>query len=249
MARKIKKPLSWYIIWVLISAITISLLAAFVLSLPIWQVKYIKVTGNEFIPEEKIINYAKIPLGDGTFHIDLDEIKSRFEKVIQIKEVKIKRKLPATIVINVDERRPFAIAIISNATTLIDDDGFIIAKQGLASSIYKIDIQKYPVVRGINVKSLENGRRLNEKDRFFIKNALGLLSRFVDIGSLQLDVGNREDITIYIEDIIKVKIGSPTEIERKTRIIQALLSSIQGKWPKVSYIDVRVPDSPVIRFK
>jgi cell division protein FtsQ len=247
--RDIKRSIGWYATWTVLSVIIISIAVCFILSLPIWRIRYVQVVGNNYLPEAKIVNTAMIPQGENIFLIDLDEIKNRFSKVIQIKNIKIKRKLPHTIVINVDERAPFAIAIIGGETSLVDEDGFIIARQNLTSSMYKVNITKYPVIRGINKKSLESGNRLNQSDRTFVRSALALLSKFVDLGTIQIEAGNKEDIIIYIEDIMKVKIGDPSDIERKIKIVKVLLGSVKGKWTKVAYMDVRIPDSPVIKFR
>ena len=169
--------------------------------------------------------------------------------MIQIKELNIKRKLPSTIVIDIKERIPYAIVVIGGATSLVDEDGYIIASKSPSYSIYKLDISKYPVIRGVNKKNLEKGMRLDKKDRTFVRAALEMLSKFIDISAIQIEVGDREDIVIYIEDILKVKIGAPSDIERKIKIIKAMRDSVQGKWTKISYIDVRVPDSPVIKFR
>jgi cell division protein FtsQ len=243
------KTLSWYIIWGIIAAVILSIFSGFVFSLPIWQLKEVIINGNKYFTEEKIINIAKLPSGENIFLIDPDEIKARFSNIIQIKELRVSRKLPNKIVIDIIERKPFAIAVIDNLTTLIDDEGFIISKQNLASSIYRLDIAKYPVVRGISRKNLEKGIQLFSNDREFMSSAINLMSNFMDIGSIQIDLANKDDIVIYIEDIIKVKIGNTNDIERKIKIVNVLLGKITGKWEKVSYIDVRVPDNPVIRFK
>jgi len=245
----IKRLIVWYVTWTAITVIVVSILTGFVFSLPIWQVSSVKIAGNNYLPESKIISTARITAGENIFLIDLDEVGSRFLNIIQIKGVKIRRKLPGTIVIEIKERAPFAIAVIGGTTSLIDNEGYIIAKGNLGSSIYRLGIAKCPVIRGISKKSLEKGIRLNAADRIFVRSALDMLSKFMDIGTIQMDVGNREDMIIYVEDILKVKIGDQNEIERKTRIIKALLSSVTGKWNKVAYIDVRVPDSPVIRFR
>ena len=247
--RDIKRLIVLYFTWTAITVIVVSILTGFVFSLPIWQTSSVKVAGNNYLPEAKIVSTAKIPVGENIFLIDLDEVKNRFSDIIQIKDVKVRRKLPGTIIIEIKERTPFAIAVIEGTTSLVDDDGYIVATRNLGSSIYRSGIAKCPVIRGINKKSLEKGVRLNAADRMFARSALNMLSKFMDIGTIQMDVGNREDIIIYVEDILKVKIGDQNEIERKIRIIKALLSSVTGKWNKVAYIDVRVPDSPVIRFR
>lgn len=249
MKARSKKALSWYIIWGIIAAAILTILMGFIFSLPIWQLREITVIGNKYFTEEKIINIARLPSGENIFLIDPDETKARFSNIIQIKELRVSRKLPNKIVINIIERKPFAIAVIDNLTTLIDDEGFIISKQNLASSIYKLDIAKYPVVRGISRKNLQKGIQLSVNEREFMNSAINLMSNFIDIGSIQIDLANKDDIVIYIEDIIKVKIGNMNDIERKIKIVNVLLGKITGKWEKVSYIDVRVPDNPVIRFK
>ena len=248
-ARNARRPISWYLTWAVLSAVIISILTGFMLSLPIWQISSVKVAGNNYFPEAKIKSIAKIPEGERIFHVDIDEVKARFSNVIQIKEIKIKRKLPSTIVIDIKERTPYAIVVIGGTTSLVDEDGYIIAGKNLSSSIYRLDISKYPVIRGVNKKNLEKGIRLDQKDRTFVRAALEMLSKFIDISAIQIEVGDREDIVIYIEDILKVKIGAPSDIERKIKIIKAMRDSVQGKWTKISYIDVRVPDSPVIKFR
>jgi len=248
-ARNARRPVSWYLTWSVLAIVIISILTGFILSLPIWQTGPVKIVGLNYLQESKMISTAKVPQGENIFLIDIDEVKARFSNVVQIKEIKIKRKLPSTIVIEIKERTPFAIVVIGGATSLVDEDGYIIAGKSLNSSIYKLDISKYPVIRGVNKKNLEKGMRLDKKDRTFVRAALEMLSKFIDISAIQIEVGDREDIVIYIEDILKVKIGAPSDIERKIKIIKAMRDSVQGKWTKISYIDVRVPDSPVIKFR
>jgi len=248
-ARNARRPISWYLTWSVLTIVIISILSGFILSLPIWRISSVKVAGINYLPEAKMISTAKIPQGENIFLIDLDEVKARFSNVIQIKEIKIKRKLPSTIVIDIKERTPYAIAVIGGTTSLVDEDGYVIAGKSLGSSMYKLDISKYPVIRGINRKNLEKGMRLDQKDRTFVRAALDMLSKFIDTGAIQIEVGDREDIVIYIEDILKVKIGAPSDIERKIKIIKAMRDSVKGKWTKIIYIDVRVPDSPVIKFR
>jgi len=248
-ARNARRPISWYLTWSVLTIVIISILSGFILSLPIWRICSVKVAGINYLPEAKILGTAKIPQGENIFLIDIDEVKARFSNMIQIKEIKIKRKLPSTIVIDIKERTPYAIVVIGGATSLVDEDGYIIAGKSLSSSIYRLDISKYPVIRGVNKKNLEKGMRLDQKDRAFVRAALEMLSKFIDISAIQIEVGDREDIVIYIEDILKVKIGAPSDIERKIKIIKAMRDSVQGKWTKIIYIDVRVPDSPVIKFR
>jgi cell division protein FtsQ len=247
--RNLRKLIEWYAVWTALTLFVVSVLAGFILSLPVWRVSSVQVVGNNYLSEAKIVNAAKIPQGENIFLIDLDKVKKRYSNVIQIKGINVKWKLPHTIVIDVKERTPFAIAVIGGVASLIDDEGYVIARQSLTSSVYRSDIAKFPVIRGINKKSLEGGIRLNSGDRSFVTSALNMLSKFIDLGTIQIEAGNREDIIIFIEDILKVKIGDQRDMEKKIMIVRAMLGSVKGKWTKVDYIDVRVPDNPVIKYK
>lgn len=211
--------------------------------------KQVDTAGNNYLSKEKIIAIAKIPIGENIFLIDLDEVKSRFSQIIQIEKIGLRRKLPGRIIIDIKERKPFAIAVIGGQATLVDSEGFILAKQTLGSSVYKVDIARLPVIRGINDKSIEEGKRLGPSDRIFMKDTLNLLSGFLDPSTIQIEVGNRAEIVLFIEDILKVKIGAAGSMDRKIRVLQALLDSIKGKLQKVEYVDVRIPDNPVIKLK
>lgn len=242
------KKLSWYIGRFVSYGVAIVIFLGFILSLPIWQIKKIEVAGNRYIPGDKIISIAKIPIGENIFLIDIDEVYQEFSAIVQIRSLKIKRKLPGAIIIEIKERDPFAIAVIGSTPTLVDEEGYIIARNDLSSSIYKLDIGQYPVIRGIKVRSLEKGARMNLNDRSFMKVAVNLLSKHFSQHSLQLEMTNKDNIIVYIEDVLKVKLGDSGDLDKKIKVISALLAPVSGKWNKVQYIDVSLPDSPVIRY-
>jgi cell division protein FtsQ len=243
------RKFSWYLTWAVIYAIVIAIAAGLIMSLPIWQVKWISIEGAKYVPEEKILSTANVPLEQNIFQIDLDEIKEKLVKFIQFKEVKISRRLPSTIVIRVKEREPFAIVMLKSMPALVDEDGYILAKESLGSSIYKVDVIKFPVIRGLDGKSLEKGVRLNPAERSFMKDSIKLLSRFMDPSAVQIEFRKKDDIIIYIEDVLKVRLGDQENLEKKISVLSALVTASKDKLDKVQYIDVRLPDSPVVKFK
>lgn len=247
--RHIKRPASWYITWTIIYIIIAAILMGFIGSLPVWRIKELEVKGNNYFSGEKIAKTAKIPMEENIFQLDGDEVAARFSNIIQIKKISVRRKLPNRIVITVTERKPFAIAVVGDKVNLIDDEGFIIEKQNTGASIYRSDIAQLPVIRGISARSIENGNRIGRLDRIFMKNILNLLSKSLDIRKAQLELNNAEGIVIFVEDFLKVKIGGQGDIEKKTTTLAALIRSNEDKLQKISYIDVSVPENPVIKFK
>lgn len=247
--RARSKKLSWYITWAVIDLLLLALISSFVFSLPVWRIHNVEVRNNVYISKDKIIRIARVPVNENIFLIDPADIKERFSKTVQIKDVRIRRSLPGTVVIQVTERRPFAMVIIGSEPVIVDNEGYILAKQNLSNSIYRSDIGKFPVIRGVSKKMLENGTRISEAERVFIKSTIELLSKYPSMGSIQMDISDRDNIVLYIEDILKVRIGGYGDISDKIKVLGALTGSIKGKMEKVAYIDVRVPEAPVIRYR
>jgi cell division septal protein FtsQ len=152
----------------------------------------------------------------------------------------------------VEERKPYTVVMFGSSPTLIDDEGYILARRDLSSSIYKIDITSYPVIRGITNKQLikdEVGVRVNEDDRKLTKQALDQLKKFIPAGAIQIDVSDRDDIVALIEDILRVKFGSMDDLDKKIQILSALIDANKDRLNKIVYIDLRLVDDPVIKFK
>jgi cell division septal protein FtsQ len=224
----------------------------FVMSFPIWRVHNVEVEGSRFVTGEKIKAVANVPLEESIFLLDLDEIGQRFKSIVQIKKIKIIRSYPGTIKIRVEERQPYSVVMFGSVPTLFDNEGYVLARKDLSSSIYKLDVTTYPVIRGIKPKDLvkdDLGSRINIDDRELIKKSLDQLKKFLPAGSIQIDISERDDIVVLIEDFLKVKLGSMDDIEKKIKILSALIDANREDLNKVTYIDLRLINDPVIKFK
>lgn len=249
MRQRRKHKLSWYIIWLIIISASSSFLLSFILSLPVWKISGAYVEGNSYISQEKIMSLAAIPVGENILFIDAKKIEGRIKSLIQIRSVKVSKRFPDHLMIDIRVREPFALVSIDRRTVLIDSDGYIIATPGEKSFIRLADVSRLPVVRGVKASSLIDGKRLNFSDRMFITQSLGLLTKFINPESLQIQIGNISNIVLYIEDVLKIELGDPGDLDKKIAAIRVLLREVEGKWDKVDYINVKVPDSPVVRYK
>ena len=90
---------------------------------------------------------------------------------------------------------------------------------------------------------------MGNNDKIFISKTLNLLSKFISPESLQLQVGDPGNIVIYVEDVLRLELGDTENIERKISIFGAILKEIEGKWERIEYINVKIPDFPVVKYK
>lgn len=252
--RKRARPLRWYVIWYLIFFFAIAAIISVSLTLPVWKIKNVKIIGTEILSSKVVEDVASIPIGEHIFIADLSENITRLKSITQIKDFGIYRRLPNTLIIKIIERKPLAVVPMGKESMIIDEEG-VILKRTSSKGIGRVkinvnigDISVFPVVRGIK-RDWISGNRLNPKLALSIGKALTKLGCFLKPSSLQLDMENPDDISLLIEDILRVKLGNTRELSSKIETLEALLPQVEGKWNEVEYIDIRYTRTPVIRFR
>jgi cell division septal protein FtsQ len=219
--------------------VLIALGAALVAAMPIWTIKEVVVNGAQMLDPDEIRGLAGIPLGENLFY-------TSFAKAI--KSYHFYRIPPATVLISLEEREPLAFVIFPQYSAVIDRAGIVINRnQNLALDIpNSVDL---PVVTGISQQKFLQGEKLDGSATTVIVNILDKLSPYLAKKKLQLELGELENISFLLDDLLRVKLGKAEEIWRKMEVVGGLLPVVKDKWPQVEYIDIRFPDNPVIKYK
>jgi len=96
---------------------------------PYFYVKTIKITGTRMTPESKIMDIIKNGKNQlNIFEADLSHIRNTILKESWIKDVTVRRILPDTISVEVQERTPVARVRLADGEYLVDEDGFVFLK-------------------------------------------------------------------------------------------------------------------------
>jgi cell division protein FtsQ len=116
--RKSKTP---WLIWLII-----------VLAVSGWWILYqskwfiaqgVTVTGNSRLTVEQISAVAAVPIGNSLMSINTAALTEQLMELTEIKVVTVERGWPHTILINVTERTPIAVAATLSGFNLIDSEG------------------------------------------------------------------------------------------------------------------------------
>lgn len=250
-ARTRKRPLRWYVIWTFIFGFFAVTLIVFLLSLPLWNIREIKVEGCQMLVADEIRQIADIPLGENVFFVSFEKAKKKLSQIIPIEEFRILRIPPSTILIKIKERIPVVTASIDNSSVVLDKEGYILNLDPNLSgvTINLPDISRLPVINGIKKSMAQDGKRLNNEISLLIFHLFTQFSKSFERAKLQLQLENLENINLLIDDVIKIKIGDTVNLEKKIKVFKALLSKVSDKTNQLEYIDVRFPDWPVVKFK
>ncbi|PIU57868.1 MAG: hypothetical protein COS89_03330 [Deltaproteobacteria bacterium CG07_land_8_20_14_0_80_38_7] len=119
----------------------------FVVSGPIFPVKKIVVDGNlTRIMKEEVETITGIGIGQKLFVVNVENAHERLKEYAWIREATVRRRLPNTIWIYVEEYEPEAIIINDNVPFYVDKEGVVFKK------VEPGDPLEYKIISGVDSK-------------------------------------------------------------------------------------------------
>jgi cell division protein FtsQ len=241
---KAKKKKSLRPLKLIILLLAVFALFIFILYLPVWRIKDVVVQGNKIVTSETIIQAADISMDENIFFINSREVRRRVKEIPQIKKADVFPKIPSSIFISVEERKPFAVFIAQGKYYIADNEGVIISKEETFKGSSDL-----PTVIGLSKSAIIDGKRIDEKLVRAVEKSYKVLSQLMPPNRFVVEMKDEDDISILINDILKVKIGSSSGIDNKLTALELLMSRISSKKAAIEYIDVRLPEQPVVKFR
>ena len=198
---------------------------------PIFNIEEIKVIGNNIIDSSTIVSLSGISKGKNIFQISRDKAINGIQENPYINNVSIKRQLPGTIEINVQERKiAYQIKVI-NSYILIDYQGYILEVSSKSA--------KVPTIEGFKTEqdTLLNGKRLSNEDIEVLRSILRIMetAKNSEIDNLISKISiNNEDYILELKKENKiVYLGSATELTSRMDYLKIIIDSEKGNSGKV----------------
>ena len=214
---------------------------------PFFQIDRFEVTGNTALTDDKVIALSGIEAGDNFFYADLFGAKRSLRQNPFVEDVKVYRKLPDRLIIDVKERRSVGYIVTSDGYVQVGEDGRFLAIQQSLSN-YGL-----PVISGVELSDLPaiGGFIQNEK----LKQALEVLQH-CDQSLLnniaELNVGQEYYILAYTNQKIEVRLGGLDNIEQRLQDLNQILTTVVGTQiavDQILYIDMRYEGQPIIKLR
>jgi cell division protein FtsQ len=96
------------------------------------RVSDIVIEGRANTPEPLLRAALGVSRGDAILGFSLSDARARIETLTWVEHATVERRLPGTIVVKLDERRPFAIWQYQGKFALIDRDGQLVTDQDVS---------------------------------------------------------------------------------------------------------------------
>ena len=196
-----------------------------------FRIASIEVTGNKFLSEGEVREMLGPALGGNLISADLDGLRSNLAASPWVGGAVVRRKLPDTLLVDVTERFPIALAE-TDQLYVMDSSGELIDLLGPRTAGFDL-----PIIRGLGGVSVEvrhdRARRAN-----LLLEDLGELSSEVS----EISVDRSGDLMVVLRgDGSVLKLAEPPYRKRVLSFL-ALRQRLRERCPDAEYFDLRFKD-------
>ncbi len=178
-----------------------------------FKINTVSVTGENIYSDKMIVENSGIEIGTNLFRVSEEKLSEKLSKDLPyIKSVSIERKLPDTLIINVESTREVAAIVSNNVYVLVDETGKVLDND---ASVLRENVA---IVNNVKLKEKNEGERVvftNEKKTETLITLLEALKKSGLELLTEIDLKNVNDIKIKYDDRITFEVGSLTNIETK----------------------------------
>ncbi|MCY4547373.1 MAG: FtsQ-type POTRA domain-containing protein [Defluviicoccus sp.] len=96
-----------------------------------FRLREVLLVGRERVSRDAVLAASELDLGSPTLALDPESIRARLERNRWIKSARVTTRLPDTVFIEIEERRPLALWQRGGQLRMIDDEGAVIADREL----------------------------------------------------------------------------------------------------------------------
>lgn len=225
----------------------------------LFSIKQVTVTGVEHLTQEEMTKLAHVPSDTTLLRVDASAIKNNIMRDAWVADVDVQRVFPDTLNLAVTERSIGATVIVgvdegkSTETWALSEDGMWLcripdpdsdAAKSISPKIYE-DAERVFCIKDVAYGvAPEVGTYCSDES---IVNALDIVTGLTTSLKDQVktvSATSAENTTLTLESNVEIAFGLAQDIREKERVCLQIMADNPGK---VSYINVRVLNSPTYR--
>lgn len=206
-----------------------------------FNINNINIEGNSKLSKELILNTSGITKEENIFKVSLSNGENQISNLPYIKAVRIKRRLPKTININVIERT--GIAQIKSISTylILDMEGYILELKDSKT-------ENIPTLTGLNINNILPGDNIfKNQNGAKIEELIGDEDNHIMLSKIyELSYESEENINIILNNGISVAFGPLDNVKYKLRYLNEILIDIEKNNRAVKMIMMNKGDHAIL---
>ena len=215
------------------------------LFLPYFYFENAIVLGETSLSKKEILELSKIDKDNNIYKISLKAAEGNIKSNPYIKDIKIKRKFPKTLVFSIKQRFESAIIPVTKDYAIIDEEGVVLKIQTDVAAMQK------PIISGIKPVKVQLGKKIpieNEEQFTAILSMISVSQNARLLESISdINLKNLENIYMTTSNGITVLLGDGSGLNDKMLRLNKILVDLHTKGIHYGVIDMRYNSNPVYR--
>lgn len=220
------------IVIVVATVLVIGGTVAAVLLTPALGVRSIEVVGVTSLTEDEVVDAARVKAGDPMLLVDPGGIRERVSDMPEVAAVRVVRKWPSTVRIELREREAVAlVAVGENAWRAVDVAGYDFA-----------DVTERPAelpVIAIDPRGIDTAGRIKAA-----VDVVRTLPEYLRAGITTVSADSPDDVRFMLTNGDEIRWGSSERPADKAAALAVLVARAAAVGEDVAVFDVRSPDVP-----
>ena len=208
------------------------------------QVTTIVVHGHEQLSTGEVLALVDGLKGTNILNVELDVWRERLLGSAWVEDATLRRMLPATVEVEIRERRPMGIARLGGLLYLVDARGVIVDEYGPQYADFDL-----PIVDGLAAPPSTGGPLIDEARALLAARVLAALAEAPEMAARvsQVDVSDVRDAVVILEgDPALLRIGDEDFVERLQGYLD-LAPALRERVADIEYVDLRFDDRMYVR--
>lgn len=220
-----------------LAAIALAVATWAVAASPLFQVRDVQVRGNRHLSDSDVVRLAGIRAGANVLTVSIRRVEGALAGSPWIRSAEVRRSLPSTLVLRIEERSPVAWVRQPNGIALVAADGTILALRDKAPSrLVSIGSWKEPLQPGDRLDGLREPLALAASLSQRLRREV--VSASVRRGELVLRLGTGT----------RVLYGEAASLAQKNAALAKVLRWAGEQGAVLDYVDLRAPRNPAVRM-
>lgn len=205
---------------------------------PLLRVRSIDVVGARHTSEIDVKNASGLSAADNLLTLSISGVEKRIEELPWVKSVRVERRLPGTVRVRIEERRPALVLSLGSARWTIDVSGRVLEAGVVDKGL--------PAIGGMEISRIAPGVVIDEARALAALEVWRSLDRNLKEDVAGIFAPTLERITLSLDNGTLVRYGAAEMLPAKKRVLKALLARLRAEGRTAAYLDVRVPTSPAV---
>ncbi|MBQ8562670.1 MAG: FtsQ-type POTRA domain-containing protein [Firmicutes bacterium] len=175
------------------------------LASPMFDIAAYEVEGNSYYSDDEILVMGNCKTGGNIFwEAGLSDIQERLSRDAYMQEVTVKRSLPATVKITIEERKQTAAIVYGEKFVVIDGSGTVLRKTSVEPKI--------PVIKGLTISKMNVGQPIETEESVLLRQTLEMLASMEkgDMYFKKIEI-SKVQIRAFVDDSLICQ-GSPEQL-------------------------------------